>query len=41
MARRVCKFLADGFFVNAGILFYLYMARVSVLILGTGLTETP
>jgi len=46
MARRipwqdVCKFLAGAFFVNAGILFYLYLAGVSVPLLGTGLTETP
>ena len=39
--QDVCKFLAGAFFVNAGILFYLYLARVSVPILGTGLTETP
>ena len=28
--QDVCKFLAGAFFVNAGILFYLYQARVSV-----------
>jgi hypothetical protein len=39
--QDVCKFLAGAFFVNAGILFYLYLARVSVRILGTGLIETP
>jgi len=39
--QDVCKFLAGAFFVNAGILFYLYLARVSVPILGTGITETP
>jgi len=39
--QDVCKFLAGTFFVNAGILFYLYLARVSEPILGTGLTETP
>ena len=39
--QDVCMFLAGTFFVNAGILFYLYLARVSVPILGTGLTETP
>ena len=39
--QGVCKFLAGAFFVNAGILFYLYLARVSVPILGTGLIETP
>ena len=33
--QDVCKFLAGAFFVNAGILFYLYLARVSVPILGT------
>ncbi len=35
------NFLAGAFFVSAGILFYLYLARVSVPLLGTGLTETP
>ena len=39
--QDVCKFLAGAFFVNAGILFYLYLARVSVPILGTGFTATP
>ena len=39
--REVCKFLSGAFFVNSGILFYLYLAGVSVPILGTGLTETP
>ena len=39
--QDVCKFLAGAFFVNAGILFYLYLARVSVPILGTGFIETP
>jgi hypothetical protein len=39
--QDVCKFLAGAFFVNAGILFYLYLARVSVPILGTGFVETP
>ena len=34
------KFLAGAFFVNAGILFYLYLARVSVPLLGTGFTQT-
>jgi hypothetical protein len=33
--QDVCKFLAGAFFVNAGILFYVYLARVSVPILGT------
>ena len=39
--QDVCKFLAGAFFVNAGVLFYLYLARVSVPILGTGLIQTP
>ena len=39
--QEVCKFLAGGFFVNAGILFYLYVARVSVPLWGTGFIETP
>jgi hypothetical protein len=39
--QDVCKFLAGAFFVNAGILFYLYLARVSVPILGTNFIETP
>ena len=39
--QDVCKFLAGAFFVNAGILFYLYLARVSVPLLGTKFIETP
>ena len=39
--QDVCKFLAGAFFVSAGILFYLYLAGVSVPLLGTGFTETP
>jgi hypothetical protein len=39
--QGVCKFLAGAFFVNAGTLFYLYLACVSVPILGTGVIETP
>ena len=39
--QDVCKFLAGAFFVNAGILFYLYLVRVSVPILGTSLVQTP
>jgi hypothetical protein len=39
--QDVCKFLAGAFFVNAGILIYLWMANVSVPILGTGFIETP
>jgi hypothetical protein len=37
----MCKFLAGAFFVNAGILFYLYLVRVSVPILGTSIVQTP
>jgi hypothetical protein len=39
--QDVCKFLAGAFFVNAGILFYLYLARVSVPLLSTSIIETP
>jgi hypothetical protein len=39
--QDVFKFLAGAFFVNAGILFYLYLARVSVPLLGTNLVFTP
>ena len=39
--QDVCKFLAGAFFVSAGILFYLYLARVSVPLLGTRFIETP
>jgi hypothetical protein len=39
--QDVCKFLAGAFFVNAGVLFYLYLARVSVPLLGTRFTQTP
>jgi hypothetical protein len=39
--QDVCKFLAGAFFVNSGILFYLYLAHVSVPLLGTGFIFTP
>jgi len=39
--QDVGKFLAGAFFVNAGVLFYLYLARVSVPLLGTRFTQTP
>ncbi|HYA62389.1 MAG TPA: hypothetical protein VED66_04255 [Candidatus Sulfotelmatobacter sp.] len=39
--QDVCKFLAGAFFESAGILFYLYLYRVSVPIFSTGFTETP
>jgi hypothetical protein len=37
----MCKFLAGAFFVSAGTLFYLYLAGVSVPVLGMGFTATP
>jgi hypothetical protein len=40
-SRDFRKFLAGAFFVNSGILFYLYLADVSVPILGTNVVETP
>lgn len=39
--QDVCKVLAGAFFVNAGIFFYLYLARVSVPPLGTSFAATP
>jgi hypothetical protein len=39
--RDVRKFLAGAFFVSSGIMFYLYLADVSVPLLGTGFIETP
>jgi hypothetical protein len=35
------KFLAGAFFVSGGIQFYLYLAGVSVPLLGTGFVQTP
>jgi hypothetical protein len=40
-SREFRKFLAGAFFVSAGILFYLYLANVSVPLLGTNLVLTP
>ena len=40
-SRDFRKFLAGAFFVSSGILFYLYLADVSVPLLGTGFGETP
>jgi hypothetical protein len=40
-SREFRKFLAGAFFVSAGIQFYLYLARVSVPLLGTNLVLTP
>lgn len=39
--REICKFLSGAFFVSAGVLFYLYLARVSVPLLGTTFTQSP
>src|SRR5262249_17964908 len=39
--RDFRKFLAGAFFVSSVILFYLYLADVSVPLLGTGFVETP
>lgn len=39
--QDVCRFLAGTFFVSAGVLFYLYLARVSVPLLGTSFTQSP
>jgi hypothetical protein len=39
--RDFRKFLAGAFFVSAGTLFYLYVADVTVPLLGTGFVETP
>ena len=36
-SREFRKFLAGAFFVSAGIQFYLYLAKVSVPLLGTDL----
>jgi hypothetical protein len=35
------KFLAGAFFVSGGIQFYLYLAGVSVPLLGTSFVQTP
>lgn len=40
-SREFRKFLAGAFFVSAGIQFYLYLAGVSVPLLGTNLVVTP
>src|SRR5262249_16866899 len=39
--RDFRKLLAGASFVSSGILFYLYLADVSVPLLGTGFVETP
>jgi len=40
-SRDFRKFLAGAFLVSSGTLFYLYLADVSVPLLGTGFVETP
>jgi uncharacterized protein (DUF486 family) len=40
-SRDYRKFLAGAFFVSAGIQFYLYLADVSVPLLGTTVVLTP
>ena len=40
-SRAFRKFLAGAFFVSAGTQFYLYLANVSVPLLGTSLVFTP
>ena len=40
-SREFRKFLAGAFFVSAGILFYLYLASVSVPLLGTQIVLAP
>jgi hypothetical protein len=37
--REFRKFLAGAFFVSSGVLFYLYLADVSVPLLGTSLSK--
>jgi hypothetical protein len=39
--RDYRKFLAGAFFVSAGIMFYFYLAGVSVPLLGTNFVQTP
>jgi hypothetical protein len=39
--KELCKFLAGAFFVSSGVLFYLYIAGVSVPLIGTNFVHTP
>ena len=39
--KEVCKFLSGAFFVNAGILFYLYLTNTPVPLLGTNFVFSP
>ena len=40
-SRDVRKFLAGAFFTSSGLLFYLYLANVSIPLLGTSFVQTP
>jgi hypothetical protein len=40
-SREFRKFLAGAFFVSAGVQFYLYLAGVSIPLLGTDFVQTP
>jgi len=40
-SREFRKFLAGAFFVSSGIQFYLFLAKVSVPLLGTSFVLTP
>ena len=40
-SKEFLKFLAGAFFTSGGIQFYLYLAHVSVPLLGTNLVFTP
>jgi hypothetical protein len=40
-SKEFRKFLSGAFFVSAGIQFYLYLAQVSVPLLGTDVVLTP
>jgi len=40
-SREFRKFLAGAFFVSGGIQFYLFLAKVSVPLLGTSFVITP
>ena len=40
-SRDFLKFLTGAFFVSSGIQFYLFLAKVSVPLLGTDYVQTP
>jgi hypothetical protein len=40
-SRNFRKFLAGAFFVSSGIQFYLFLANVSIPLLGTDYVQTP